>query len=552
MSDSSTLLTELNERSREVFRRVVEGYLRDGEPIGSRTLTRAMSEKVSAATIRNVMQDLEYMGLLAAPHVSAGRVPTQMGLRLFVDGLLEVDDLTGEDRSTLEASLTSNAGDVGQVLDTLGSALSGVTQGASLVLAPKHEAPIRHIEFVSLTADRALVVLVFADGHVENRVFQPPLGQTPSSMREAANFVNALAAGLTLSELGTRIRAEISRRRQEIDVLARDMVESGLAMWENEGQPYERLIVRGRSNLIGEADAAELDRIKTLFDDLERKRDIASFLDLTEQGEGVRIFIGSENKLFSLSGSSLVVSPYMNADRKIIGAVGVIGPTRLNYGRIVPIVNYTAQLVGRVIADRGCGRQMAEPKREDLEAFEETTADSGPMPEAELIDITDDAALEDPSEELIAARAERDEAKDRMMRALAEAENVRKRAERDRREAEQYGGSRLARDLLPVFDNLKRALDAVSDEQREVAKGLIEGVELTQKELVSIFAKHGVTTIAPQAGDKFDPQMHQAMFEAPVPGTKAGDIIQVMAVGFMLHERLLRPAQVGVSSTPAS
>lgn len=194
---------------------------------------------------------------------------------------------------------------------------------------------------------------------------------------------------------------------------------------------------------------------------------------------------------------------------------------------------------------------MAEPKRDEMEEFEEPQ-DTGPLPEAELIDITDDAAFEDPSEELVQARAERDEAKERMMRALADVENTRKRAERDRREAEQYGGSKLARDLLPVFDNLDRALGAVTEDQREGAKGLIEGVELTQKELISIFAKHGVTTLAPQVGDKFDPQLHQAMFEAPVPGTKAGDIIQVMAVGFLLHDRLLRPAQVGVSSTPAS
>ena len=225
---------------------------------------------------------------------------------------------------------------------------------ASVVLAPKREAAIRHIEFVSLSADRALVVLVLADGQVENRVFVPPPGQTPSSMREAANFLNALAEGRTLSELRTSMVREIAVRRQEIDSLAQQLVESGLALWENAGESSERLIVRGRSNLIGEAaDQAEIDRIRVLFDDLERKRDIAEFLNLTEAGEGVRIFIGSENKLFSLSGSSLVVSPYMNADRKIIGAVGVIGPTRLNYGRIVPIVDYTAQLVGRLVSDRG-------------------------------------------------------------------------------------------------------------------------------------------------------------------------------------------------------
>ncbi|TCS66367.1 heat-inducible transcriptional repressor HrcA [Primorskyibacter sedentarius] len=353
MNDGQKILGELNDRSREVFRRVVEGYLDSGEPVGSRTLTRSLSEKVSAATIRNVMQDLEFLGLLNSPHVSAGRVPTQLGLRMFVDGLLEVGDLGDDDRRKLDATLTSNTDDVSNALDRVTSALSGVTRGASLVLTPKHEAPIKHIEFVSLGHDRALVVLVFADGQVENRLFSPPPGQTPSSMREAANFLNALIEGRTLSDLQREMKIEIDARRQEIDSLARDMVDSGIAVWTGDEQNHERLIVRGRSHLLGnEADEAELDRIRSLFDDLERKRDIAEFLELAETGDGVRIFIGSENKLFSLSGSSLVVSPYMNSDRKIIGAVGVIGPTRLNYGRIVPIVDYTAQLVGKLISDR--------------------------------------------------------------------------------------------------------------------------------------------------------------------------------------------------------
>ncbi len=353
MNDASKILDEMNDRSREVFRRVVESYLAKGDPVGSRTLTRDMSEKVSAATIRNVMQDLEYLGLLDSPHISAGRVPTQQGLRMFVDGLLEVGDLEGTDRRMIDATLGSNSDDMGDALDRIGSALSGVTQGASLVLAPKHEAAIKHIEFVGLGHDRALVVLVFADGHVENRIFTPPPGQTPSSMREAANFLNALIEGKTLSDLQTDITRQINARRQEIDQLAHQLAESGLAVWDKGDENYERLIVRGRSNLLtSEAEEEDLDRIKSLFDELERKRDIAEFLELTDEGEGVRIFIGSENKLFSLSGSSLVVSPYMNADRKIIGAVGVIGPTRLNYGRIVTIVDYTAQLVGKMIADR--------------------------------------------------------------------------------------------------------------------------------------------------------------------------------------------------------
>jgi len=353
MNDTGKLLEQMNVRTREVFRRVVETYLSTGDPVGSRSLTREMSEKVSAATIRNVMQDLEYLGLLDSPHVSAGRLPTQEGLRMFVDGLLEVGDLTNSDREVIDATVTGNSQDVTGILDRVGSALSGVTQGASLVLAPKHEAPIKHIEFVSLATDRALVVLVFADGHVENRVFTPPAGQTPSSMREAANFLNSLIEGKTLSDLRTDITRQIADRRQEIDTLAHSLAESGLAVWDQEGDSPGRLLVRGRSNLLGsDTPEEDLERVRTLFDDLERKRDIANFLELTEDGEGVRIFIGSENKLFSLSGSSLVVSPYMNADRKIVGAIGVIGPTRLNYGRIVPIVDYTAQLVGRLISDR--------------------------------------------------------------------------------------------------------------------------------------------------------------------------------------------------------
>ena len=356
LSDGSKILDELNDRSREVFRKVVEGYLFNGEPVGSRTLTRSLDEKVSAATIRNVMQDLEFLGLLDSPHVSAGRIPTQLGLRMFVDGLLEVRDLDQDDREKIDATVTSNSQDVSGILDRVGSALSGVTQGASLVLTPKHEDAIKHIEFVPVGGDQALVVLVFEDGHVENRLFTPPPGQTPSSMREAANFVNALVAGKTLSELQKTISADIAARRQELNTLAASLVEEGIAIWEEDGDTSERLIVRGRSNLLGdETHAEELERIKILFDDLERKRDIAQFLELTDEGEGVRIFIGSENKLFSLSGSSLVVSPYMNADRKIIGAVGVIGPTRLNYGRIVPIVDYTAQLVGKLLGDRNQG-----------------------------------------------------------------------------------------------------------------------------------------------------------------------------------------------------
>jgi|TARA_B110000971_G_scaffold209768_1_gene236269 heat-inducible transcriptional repressor len=353
MDSSQELFSEMDMRSREVFQRIVESYLSSGEPMGSNTLTQQMSQQVSAATIRNVMKDLEVLGLLDSPHTSAGRQPTELGLRMFVDGIMEVGDPDEADQRKIAATM-DESDSVTSMLDRMSSALSGLTHGASLVLAPKKSSPIKHIEFVSLATDRALVVLVFANGEVENRVFRPPLGQTLSQMREAANFLNAIGQGKTLQELQSTISLEIKKHRSELDVLTTSLVEAGIAVMQDAGGDNERLIVRGRSNLLEKAGTAEdLERVRVLFDDLERKRDIAEFLQLTDEGDGVRIFIGSENKLFSLSGSSLVISPYMNADRMVIGAIGVIGPTRLNYGRIVPIVNYTAQMIGRVLSDRG-------------------------------------------------------------------------------------------------------------------------------------------------------------------------------------------------------
>ncbi|MEM0976250.1 MAG: heat-inducible transcriptional repressor HrcA [Pseudomonadota bacterium] len=355
MTAPDSQLSELNARSLEVFHRLVDAYLASGEPVGSRTLTRSMKEQVSAATIRNVMQDLEYLGLLTAPHISAGRIPTDLGLRLFVDGLLEVGDIPEAERSSIERSIQGDQNDMGALLDQAGQMLSGLTQTASIVLAPKSEAPVKHIEFVSLAPGRALAVLVYSDGQVENRLFTPPLGLTPSAMQEAANFLNAVFQGQAMGDIQSKLESEIMARQQELDTLAQSLITAGLAAWSDKDVDLEpRLIVKGRAHLIEDAKTQEdLDRVKVLFDDLERKRDVAQVLDLTQEGDGVKVFIGSENKLFSLTGSSLVVSPYMNADQKVIGAVGVIGPTRLNYGRVVPIVDYTAHLVGRMLSERG-------------------------------------------------------------------------------------------------------------------------------------------------------------------------------------------------------
>ena len=347
----------MNHRSREVFRNLVETYLETGEPTGSRSIAKTLSEKISPATVRNVMQDLEQLGILGSSHASSGRIPTELGLRLFVDGILEINEMNEEVQAEIDKSF--EAGDKEEfalhgVLDRLGSMLSGLTQGASLVLTPKIEAPIKHLEFVSLSVDRVLVVLVTADGQVENRIFTPPKGLTPSAMREASNFLNSKLEGYTISEVRHVVTREIEHHSMELDQLTCRLIESGAAVWVPDtlsGQ--DRLIVRGRANLLEESKSADdLERIKTLFDDLERKRDLEQLLDLTQDGEGVRIFIGSENKLFSLSGSTLVISPYMNTEKRIIGAVGVIGPTRLNYGKIVPIVDYTANLISRTISDR--------------------------------------------------------------------------------------------------------------------------------------------------------------------------------------------------------
>ncbi|MEL6335084.1 MAG: heat-inducible transcriptional repressor HrcA [Pseudomonadota bacterium] len=343
-------LADLNERSREIFRQLVETYLETGEPVGSRTLSRASAMGLSPATIRNVMQDLELVGLLGSPHVSAGRVPTHRGLRLFVDAVLEVGAIDTEERTRIERAIEPG-GDIAATLDRAGNLLSGLSSCASLVYAPKRESPVEHVEFVALSPERALAVLVMTDGTVENRVFATPPGLTPSAMREAANFLNAQLRGRTLGEVASQLTTQIEANRSALDALSASLVERGIALLTGSDADPGQLIVRGRANLLEDGQTAEeLERVRQLFDDLERKRDIASLLDLAEEGDGVRVFIGAENKLFSMSGSSLVVSPYVDREDRVIGAIGVIGPTRLNYGRIVPIVDYTARLVGRAIA----------------------------------------------------------------------------------------------------------------------------------------------------------------------------------------------------------
>jgi heat-inducible transcriptional repressor len=341
----------LNERTRAIFRSIVETYLATGEPVGSRNLSRALPMTLSPASIRNVMSDLEQLGLIYAPHTSAGRLPTQLGLRLFVDGLLELGDLTTDERRQLEAQIKiKRERSVDQALTEATEMISGLSHCAGVVLAEKQISRLKHIEFVPLEPGRALVVLVGDDQNVENRVIAVPPGLPPSALTEAANYMNAHIRGHTIPEARTRIETDLASAKAELDSLTQKVVRAGLAEWSGALDDRKSLIVRGQSNLLKDVHATEdLARIRQLFDDLETKRDLVQLLGLAEHAEGVRIFIGSENNLFSLSGSSLIVSPFHDEKRKIVGVLGVIGPTRLNYARIIPMVDYTAKLVGRLL-----------------------------------------------------------------------------------------------------------------------------------------------------------------------------------------------------------
>lgn len=350
MSQPKSALAQLSERSRTILRRIVESYLETGEPVGSRNLSRVLPMGLSPASIRNVMSDLEQSGLIFAPHASAGRLPTQMGLRLFVDGLLEVGGISPEERRKLEAQIGVKRQSVDQVLIEAGELISGLSECAGVVLAEKGVVRLKHIEFVPLEPTRALVVLVGEDQSVENRVIDLPPGLPPSALVEASNYLNTHVRGMTMADARTRIERELSVANAELDALAQKVVKAGLAEWSGSLGDRRSLIVRGQSNLLRDVSAdADLERIRQLFDDLENKRELVQLLGLSDSAEGVRIFIGSENKLFSLSGSSLIVAPFQDETRKVVGVLGVIGPTRLNYARIIPMVDYTAKLVGRLL-----------------------------------------------------------------------------------------------------------------------------------------------------------------------------------------------------------
>jgi heat-inducible transcriptional repressor len=355
MASDSGAIANLDARSREIFRRIVDSYLATGEPVGSRHLSRILPISLSPASVRNVMQDLEELGLVYAPHTSAGRMPTELGLRFFVDSLLELGDVTAADRGRIDAEVSAAVKN-GRIEGALAEAtivLSDLARGAGVVLTSKDNARLKQIEFVRLDPEKALAVLVGEDGSVENRIVDTPSGMPASTLVEASNYLNARLRGRTLGETRAEIEAASAQAKRELDDLTARLVNAGLAFWAGAETAGQQLIVRGQANLLEDPGARDdLERIRHLFADLETKTDVIDLLHRAESGDGVRIFIGSENKLFSLSGSSMIAAPLRNGDRKIAGVLGVIGPTRLNYARIVPVVEYTARMLGGLMGSR--------------------------------------------------------------------------------------------------------------------------------------------------------------------------------------------------------
>ncbi|MGG5820590.1 heat-inducible transcriptional repressor HrcA [Falsiroseomonas sp. HW251] len=339
----------VDDRGASILRELVELYVATGEPVGSRTLSRRLPQALSPATIRNVMADLEDAGLLYAPHTSAGRLPTERGLRLFVDGLLQFGALPEEERDAIAARCAAGGRSLQDTLAEAGQMLSGLAGAAGLVVAPKSEAPLRHIEFVALGPGRALVVLVTADGQVENRVIEVPAGLPPSALVQAGNYLNARLSGRTLDEARTDVQAEMAANRTALDELTQQVIAAGLATWS--GGVGGTLILRGQAKLLQNLDQVQrVTEIQALFERLETQETMLRLLDLAQRGEGVQIFIGAESGLFDSAGLSMVVAPFRNAaDQRIVGAIGVVGPTRINYGRIVPVVDYTARVIGRLL-----------------------------------------------------------------------------------------------------------------------------------------------------------------------------------------------------------
>ena len=341
---------KLDARARQLLRTLIAQYIADGQPVGSRTLSKNAGLDVSPATIRNIMADLEELGLLAAPHTSAGRVPTAQGYRVFVDSLLELKPLDQPQMDALRRELPTQA-PTQDLLSGVSSLLSDVTHFVGVVTVPtREEFPFRHIDFVPLGGNRVLVILVFADNEVQNRVVVTQRAYSPSELEQVANFLNANFAGLRLQDIRERLLREMretSHRLHQLMVAAVDVTQHAFPE-----QPSPDMLVAGQVNLMGSQGLSDMDRLRELFEAFQRKRDLLMLLENCARAEGVRLFIGEESGFAALDGCSLVTASY-GVEGRVLGVLGVIGPTRMSYQNVIPVVQATAQVLSRTLSERG-------------------------------------------------------------------------------------------------------------------------------------------------------------------------------------------------------
>lgn len=352
--DLEVRFSQLSSRSKEIFSALVDAYIETGEAVGSRLLAKRAPCALSSATIRNIMADLEEAGLLYAPHTSAGRIPTEAGLSFFVDSLLECSDFEDDTaiEHTLEERLSEEAasgGEVDEVLEQATALLSGLSQYAGIVLSPKTDSILKRIEFVTLSPTQLLVVILSNTGHVENRLIPYDRNLTPEQLKQLSNYLSTYLEGKTLVEGLAWVQAELKKQQHRFTKEATRLVQQGLETWSRAHKPSS-LILKGQANLLDAVEERnELDPIRNLFEAIETKQTMVHLLEATSNAEGIQVFIGSENPNFNVAGCSLVAASYRSADNRIVGALGVIGPSNMHYRQVIPLVSCTAKVINRLL-----------------------------------------------------------------------------------------------------------------------------------------------------------------------------------------------------------
>jgi len=347
---SKTLYLELSDRSKQIFKGVIESYLDSGEPVGSEALSKKLGINISTSTIRSIMANLQKEGLLFAPHISAGRLPTDKGMRYFVDGVLEFGRLSKSERETIKNQCRSKGISFEDVLDEASKILSSLSNCAGFVVAPKYQNKIKHIEFIRLSSNQIMSIVANENGLVENRILDSNNSYSENTLKQVSNYLNSKFSGKTIDEIKKIISNEIENSQLELNTLSKKLVKEGIIeLVPNSEAPY--IFLHGQSSLLEDNIVTkDLDQMRNIFDDIENKSNFLSVLESTNKGKGVQIYIGAQNFLFNHSGLSMIMAPYINNEQKIIGAIGVLGPMRINYARIVPLVDYTSKVIGRILS----------------------------------------------------------------------------------------------------------------------------------------------------------------------------------------------------------